>query len=410
MVKGERARWVQARQNAFWGTITVTAIVAASLLGFGMMGGEKDRAERVWALGILSVGLIAQQVSLYVLVQFRVESLFAKMSLQGFVESLAGLILMLPLAVVAGVPGLALGMTVATGVAAALFARKSMFDRPRLELRAFVRQAVDGAPLSILPFLNATIATVGQIVVAWALGIEAAGFYGLGLMMGMVVYAIPNAIGLVLYPRYLTSYANTSDRPYIRRLLRRSVRVTTVVCTSTVCLGAVLLNPLYHTLFPRYVAALTTAYALIAMMPFVAYALVLQNALIALRKHSQLIAIQVAAVALSAGLALVGAFLMESVAWVAIGVMLANVGSGIATLWLGLSATRDNLTSPLRETLLELTPVILLGGVTVWMVHSQGPWNGKPSRLILTSELFGLLAFVAAFGFINLRTLRSQQG
>jgi O-antigen/teichoic acid export membrane protein len=408
LVKGERARLITIRQTAFWGTVAVTALVAASLLAFGIVGGATNRTERAWALGIVSVGLLAQQISLYVLVQFRVESRFAQMSLQGFVEAFAGLLLMLPLAFVAGVPGLALGLTVSTGIAAALFARRDMFDPPRLELKTFARQAVAGAPLSGLPFLNATIASVGQIVVASALGIEAAGFYGLGLMVGMVVYAVPNAVGLVLYPRYLTSYATTSDRSYVRQLLRRSVRLTTIISASIVSIGALLLNPLYHLLFPRYVAALSTSYALIAMMPFVAYALVLQNALIALRKHPHVIAIQVAAVGLSAGLSLVGALIFHDVAWVAIGVMLANVGSGLATLWLGLSATRSDAASPFREVVVEITPVLVLGAITFGMVKLQGSSGGRPILLVLASELALLGIFIGAFGLTSLRMLRAR--
>jgi O-antigen/teichoic acid export membrane protein len=408
IVKGKQASLIPLRQTAFWGTMAVSAIVVGLLVTFNILIPETARPEQTWAMGIASVGLIAQQVSLYVLVLFRVESRFGEMSMQGFIEAFAGLLLMIPLVLVIGVPGLALGLTLASIVATALFARLKMFDPPRLHIRAFVRQAKAGAPLSSLPFLNATIASVGQVVTASALGIEAAGLYGIGLVMGMIVYAVPNAVGMVLYPRYLTSYATESDHSEVGRLVRRSVKVTSAVCISAVCLGAVLLQPVYRTFFPRYVAALSTSYILMAMMPFVAYALVLQNALIALRKHTQVIAIQGAAVVLSAVLSVVGAFAFRSVVWVAIGVMVANILSGLATLWLGFSATRIAGRSPTREIVAELAPVILLGTATLAMIKAQNSFPNKPSLGLVGAEFFVVVALVTVFGLKTFQALKAE--
>jgi len=374
--QSKRSQFVELRQTALWGTLTVAVISAFGVLTY-LVWYSRTSPELV-ALATCVAGLIFLQLSLYVQVQLRVESQFGQMSLQAFVEAVSGLVLMIPLGILLGLPGLVIGLVLATGLAALLFAKRDMFDRPRLNASLFIRQAAEGAPISSLPFLNATISSVGQVIAAGLLGIEAAGYYGIGVLMGAVVYAVPNATGLVLYPRYLKSFARGSDAANIRHLVRRSVRLTTVTCVSAVALTAICLAPLYRDVFPKYVGARVSSYILIAMMPFVAYSLVLQNALIALRRQALLIVIQLFAVGLSGVLALLGAYVFHSLSALATGVLIANLVSGCATLWLAFSATAPDRGQAFREVLAELAP---LAGMAVIV-----------STLIVVQSMFTMLA------------------
>jgi O-antigen/teichoic acid export membrane protein len=392
------------RQTAFWGAMVVASLVAIALIVFSLFPVLGADPATVWALRISAVGLIAQQVFLYLMVDSRVHAQFGRMSLLAFCQASAALVFMVPLGYFAGVPGLASGMTLAAILTTAAFARRSAFDPPKLKLRAFFQQAARGLPLGGLPFLNTTITSVGQIVAASTLGLEATGFYGLGVMIGTVVYAIPRALGMVLYPRYLESFAISEDPANIGRLLRRSIGITSVVGAVTVCGVGVCLELIYRYVFPSYLPALASTYALLAMMPFLSYALVLQNALLALRLHKKAIYLQVGFIGLSIALSLVGAFAFGDVKWVALGVMVANTSYGLGTLWLALSATRQAERSPLREILLELRPALVMGSVTIAMVAFWRPADELSSRVLTAAGQ--LLVLGPAAVFFGLRVLR----
>jgi O-antigen/teichoic acid export membrane protein len=325
----------------------------------------------------------------------RVHSRFGSMSLLGFSKGVAALVFMLPLAWLAGVPGLAAGMTLASLVAAVAFGRRSAFDPPQIDLPGFLRQAAQGLPLSSVPFFNTMLSSVGPIVAAAVLGLEATGFYGLGVMIGTAVYAVPRALGLVLYPRYLSSYA-TDDPARIGNLLRRSLNLTTVLTTAAVCGAAILLRPLYEFVFPKYLPALNSNYALLAMMPFLAYALVVQNALLALRLHSRLITIQIVCVLLSAVLSFLGARLTGDVTWMAVGVMAANMVYGIAAMWLALTATAVSDRRPALEFLRELQPIALMGLPTLAMITLWKPTGDLTSQILVCAAQLLLMAPVLA--------------
>jgi len=409
LARKEQGRASAMRQIAFWGTMATCSLAALGLIAFSAIPSLRADPEQAWALRISAIGLVAQQVFLYLTMDFRVHSAFGKMSLLGFCQAAAALVFMLPLAYVAGVPGLALGMALAALLAITAFARRSAFDPPRFELRSFARQAASGLPLSSLPFLNTTITSVGQIVAASVLGLEATGFYGLGVMIGTLVYAIPRALGMVLYPRYLESTALDENPGKIARLLRRSITVTSIMGVLTVCAVAIFLDLIYRYAFPGYLPALTSTYLLLAMMPFLSYALVLQNALLALRLHGKTIALQLLFISLSAGLSLAGALAFGDVKWVALGVMIANIGYGISTLWLALSATRQPGRSPLREILAELRPALVLGGATIAMLALWRPDDALASRITVPLAQLLVLSPVAAFFGLRLVRVRTTK-
>jgi O-antigen/teichoic acid export membrane protein len=407
LAREAHGRVSEIRQTAFWGAMATASLVAIGLGVFSMTPASGADFGGAWALRISAIGLVAQQVFLYLMVDFRVHSQFGRMSLLGFCQAVAALVFMIPLGYVAGVPGFASGMTLATVLAVAAFGRRSAFEPPKLDLRAFLGQAARGIPLSGLPFLNTTITSVGQIVAAAILGLEATGFYGLGVMIGTFVYAIPRALGMVLYPRYLESVAVTEDPTDIGILLRRSIAVTSVMGTLTVCGIAVFLDPIYRYVFPSYLSALGSSYALLAMMPTLSYALVLQNALLALRLHRRAIFLQLGFIALSTGLSLTGAFVFGDVKWVALGVMVANTGYGLGAMWLALSATRQPDRNPLREILFELRPALVMGSVTIAMVVLWMPADELSSRVLVS--LGQLLVLSPAAVFFGLRLLRARR-
>jgi len=405
---GETGRISELRRTAFWGTMAVASLAAIGLIVFSFSPAVAGDSGLIWALRISGLGLIAQQIFFYVMVDFRVQAKFGQMSLLVCCQAVAALVFMIPFGYIAGVPGLAAGMTLAAILAVAGFGRKAVFEPPRFEPVGFLRQASKGVPLSALPFLNTTISSVGQIVAAGMLGLEATGFYGIGVMIGTVVYAIPRALGLVLYPRYLASYASSEDPIPTAGLLRRSLRVTSVMSILAACGAAILLAPTYRYVFPSYLPALPSTYALLVMMPFLSYALVLQNALIALRLHKRVIRLQLGFIALSAFLSTAGALFFQDVKWIALGVMVANTGYGLSVMWLALDATRTGGQSTCMEILLELRPVVFVGGITIAMITLWKPSENFSSWLIVTIGQLLILSPIAAFMVLRLwRTVRN---
>jgi len=407
LAREEHGRFSTMRQAAFWGTMATSSIVAVGIIVFSVLPVSGTDLAQLWALRISAIGVIAQQVFLYLIVNFRVRSQFGSMSLLGFLNATFALIFMIPLGYTAGVPGLAAGLALATLLSVVAFGRLSIFEPPKLDLRAFVGQALRGVPLSSLPFLNTTITSVGQIVAAGILGLEAAGFYGLAAMVGTVVYAIPRALGRVLYPRYLESMALGEGPAEIGRLLRRSLAITSITSVLAACGVSVFLDLIYRTVFPSYLPALGSTYALLAMMPFLSYALVLQNALLALRLHKRAIRLQLGFISLSTCLSLVGAFATGDVKWVALGVMVANVGYGLGAMWLALSATRQPDRNPLVEVISESWPVLLLGSLTIGIIALWSPTDELSSQIMVPVGRLLVLSPIAIF--FGLRLLRMQR-
>ena len=404
---GEHAESKRIRQTAFWGTMAVAFAAAIGLVAYSLTGVPRANRELSWALRISAVGLVVQQVFVYVMLHYRVHANFRSMSLVAVSRGVCSLVFMLPLGFIAGVPGLAAGMLLSTGLTAAAFGGPVYYGAPTLRVKAFLGQARRGVPLSSLPFLNSSIGSVGQVVSAGVLGLEAAGHYGLGLMMGTIVYAIPRSLGIVLYPRYLESYATSRGSTETGALMRRSLHVTSVTSTLAVCIGAILLKPLYYVVFPQYLPALAPSYALIAMMPFLSYALVLQNALLAMRLHAQVIKIQITSIVVSAVLSLLGALVIGDVLWVAVGVMVAHGLYGLATLRLGFSAAPLRGRSPLREVAAELVPALFMGGATLAILLWWRAPN-EPSSLVRVAltQLLILSPIAAWFCFRTWRSLR----
>jgi len=155
--------------------------------------------------------------------------------------------------------------------------------------------------------------------------------------------------------------------------------------------------------------ARVSSYILIAMMPFVAYSLVLQNALIAMRKQSQLILVQVIAVGLSAALAFVGAYIFRSLSALAAGVFIANIASGCATLWLAFYSTTPRPSEALGELLRELRPVAGLALIASVLIVIQGRWAILATWPAVLSEALVLTVSCVAWGMRNFHASMKTQ-
>lgn len=405
---GERERLSRVRRISFWSTMALASLAGLAAVAFTFTPAAGGDPEQIWALRIIAFGLVAQPVMTYVRLDHRAHSRFGRMSLLGLSHGACAIAMMIPLAWVAGVPGLAAGLVFATVLVAVAFGRRDAFEPPGLYPRAFLRQVAQGIPLSSVSFLNTAIVSVGQIVSASILGLEAAGFYGLGMMIGTLVYAIPRATGKVLYPRYLASYSRARDSRESGHLIRRSIQISSITSTLAVCGAAIVLEPVFTYVFPEYAPALPATYALIAMMPFLAQVLVLQSALLAFRLHRQIIGLQIFFVVISAALSLVGAIVFRDVVWVALGIMASTIAYGLSAMWLTLAATGAGDRSPAREMLSALLPILVLGTPTVAMLALWRP-SGTQHSSILVSAM-QLLAIAPIAAFYGLRLWHAARG
>jgi O-antigen/teichoic acid export membrane protein len=378
---GEHETASRMRQTGFWGSMLLAGVAAVMLVGFTFLPLAGEETDRLWALRLTAIGLMMQIVMMYVRLDHRVHSRFGRVSLVILAHGLGSLLFMIPLAHFYGVPGLAGGMLLATTFSVVAFGRRDAFERPHVEVKSCIRMALEGAPISSVLFLNTAIASIGQIASASILGLEASGFYGLGMMIGTVVYAIPRALGNVLYPRYLEAYALAKDPRQAGPLMRRSLRVISTTTAIIVCSAAILLDPVFTNVFPEYLPGLNATYALIAMMPFLSYALVLQNALLAFRLHLRVITLQLFFAAVSAALSVGFGLMFNEITWIAIAI--STIGYGLSTLWLTFVAIGSVDRSPLRETICELPPIALMGASTVMMIVFWKPEENLASKILV---------------------------
>ncbi len=393
---GRDAEAADERTNALWGTLAVTGLAALAVAGAALAGGSWLGEAGPFAIGLAAAGLLVQQVGTYEACVFRSRAEFGRMSVAALAASVLGLALSVALAPRFGVDGLVAGTVVGMLASTVVFARAAGFDRPRLRLPKFAAQAREGFALGVVPMLVTGLTTVAHGVCATIFDAERTGYLGIGAMMGSAVLAVPNALGMALYPRLLTQLARSAEPGTVGPLLRRSLRVASVASVAAVCGGIVLLDPLLEHVLPAYRPGLGAARIQLAGMALLAHLAVVQNAMIALRRQGEILVALGAALGVSGAAALAAGLLegtLESLAWGAF------AGQAVASVLvvvraLALTGPRASLPGDLAR---ALAPGAALALVTAGVmsvgtaqVDLPAPWV-QALRLLVVAGLAGVL-------------------
>ncbi len=392
-------RWEEhdrQRRAGLWGGLFVTtiaiALVLLATLGDWMPASPGD----AWAVRIAVLGLLAQQFQTYQQMIFRVRSEFGLLTLTDVAKGLLGLLLVVGLGWLWGVLGMVLGFVGAlSAVAVASFFRVP-YDRPQLPDGVFAGQIRQGLPLMSISFLAVAIDTSGQVITN-DLNLTQAGYFGIALMFGSMIYALPKVLNKVLYPRFLAAFARGGgSRKETGALMRLSLRLTAVTAAPAAAVGALVAGPFFTLWYTRYEPALPVAYVLILSMTVVSLRYAVQNALIAIRRHNALITLQVAALVLSYGLGWAGAAQTGDATGVAVGVAAASSSVAVLVVGLALVGTGSTAAAACREVLLLLTPIAVLTAITVGAI-SQAP---EQPLAQLTWSLWAIVAVIIPAGLM----------
>ncbi len=90
--------------------------------------------------------------------------------------------------------------------------------------------------------------------------------------------------------------------------------------------------------------------------------------------------------------------------------MVANLGYGIAVMWLALAATRTVGRSPLREIYEALSPVVVVGGMTIALIMLWVPSDDGISQIgVPAGQLLVLSPAAVFYGMRSWRMLRATE-
>jgi O-antigen/teichoic acid export membrane protein len=411
---GELQEAQRVRRACFWGTMSV-ALVAAILIGAASLLWEAPEVPWAsWGLVLCGFALFTQQIVVFQQVVLRARAQFGRLALVSSLMALLSLGLIIGLGTSFDAAGMMLALGLSSLVASLVMLRWVRIPRPVFNWPTFGGFILKGAPLSALPILFVALTTTGQLVSVWLFGLEATGHYGIGASFGSIIYAVPNAISLVLYPHFLSSIAKTQDPGEVGRLMRHGLGVSAVTSPAAACCGIVLLDPLYRFAFPDYLPGLTTGYVLLATMGILAHIQLVQSAILAIRRHWTLIVIQSSALAVGVLLSILLGSSMGAIEGVAIAFLIAGVGATITATWLALDWTRSASASRKDDafSMTSLTgPSVILAITALATMYLIPPSPEYVSAVQGALARLALVALVALGLFVpQLRRLKLHEG
>ncbi len=237
-----------------------------------------------------------------------------------------------------------------------------------------------GLPLAFSGMAFDILKTVDRFVLAFLLGTEAVGLYGLAMIVFDLTVMLPAIFGQVLLPHVVERFGKDNDGRVLFADVDRVVRVLAGVLPFALALGYILLPPATRLLLPAYAPGVPAAQILLWATFFVSIHTLSLVILVTLRRLRALIVINTLAVLLAAalcavavaagfGITGVAAAMVAAYALSAVGeYVVAGLACGQATAALLLRLTRQTgppllagiAAAAVGDHLLRLHPILLI--------------------------------------------------
>lgn len=381
----ERARRIERVVLAF--NLATSAVITGALVAAISVWSRGQPAALRWAWLALAAVYPLSQLYWYLHLKLRAEKRFARVSriMIGFalLSTVAGVLAAMRYGIQGFLVALALSFSLILGLAEP---GRSPLPRPLWDWRTARKLLGTGFPIMASGALLILLWNVDKLAIWWLMPRADLGIYALVAYLLSSILMLPEAVAVVMYPRFVERVARAKSRSALEQhLMRPTLIVGYLTCPI---LGALFLSLhwLLRWLLPDYLPALAPGRILIAFAFLMAVARVPSVMLVALNRQKMLMALTLMSVCVGAvavigliwmGLGLVGA------AWGAAASFFVYFALTIATCFKALQAPPGRLASFLSA--LVLPYVVQTAAVAAVLVALPTAADGFGADLTRTA-------------------------
>lgn len=263
-----------------------------------------------------------------------------------------------------------------------------------------------GWPVLAMVVVFESLKWVNQGLILGFIGLEALGYYGLGLMVMRVCFFFPEVLASVVEPRVHADFANSRDPSELRDHLWVPLRTMALLMPCGLAALDLLLPPILHHWLPAYVPGLPAIRILVWSSLLMGLAVSTKSCLVALGHQRRVLPIYGAAVVVNV---LLGLWVVQA-GWGLTGVALARLAGYVVCSGGLLISVFRRMGWSMRDTLARTAwlyiPCAAMAVLTVWLpeaIHHARP--AIPSAWITAVIAVSLAVYGTA---VALRVLKRE--
>lgn len=254
--KGDRQRVEELAAAAQAWALLVGGTLCLALLGVAgwqLAHGEPWKAAGWFTNAILAVSLFFNNG--YLQMTYRSSHDFARLALVGVVESSAGLMLLVLVALL-NFYGLCLRALITAAVSTAfLFYWRPVRVGPKWNIQHLKHLLIIGAPILGVGILYSWWGVINSTLVLRFAGTEGMGLYSMVLVASAALEVIPLAVSQVVYPRMAERHGRGDSVHELVRIARKPILMTVGGLIPVVTVAWWLVGPAVQLVVPAYAAA-----------------------------------------------------------------------------------------------------------------------------------------------------------
>ena len=368
------------KHTVFWLSHGLGLLLAAALAIGALAIGPRLLSRPVFVGLLVYAPLIWTQIlAAYYVVLYRARKRFVELSGRQGVANLVKAALTMALGYGFGLYGVFGALLVASATQVTLLHTglderfERLFDRTLLW-----PMVVEGLPMLVGAVLFETIRNANQIVIGSALGVEAVGVYSVTQYICQGMYYLPNALSVVMFPRFQERYGETQTALSLRTFVELPLQVLANALLAATAVLLVALPPVITAYLPDYAGTIGPLRVMLVGTYFLCLSPPAGQLLLTIHKQTAALLIQLPATAL----ALAAGYLGASYG-------LVGVASGVAlacfALFLGVNAYAfAQFSAPLTivRRLADICSTAAVVLLVVWAIEIIVPLGPAPVALV----------------------------
>ena len=368
------------KDTLFWATNALGAALAALTLGAALL--FRDRLSHDTFVGLLVYApcVWAQLVATYFVVLYRARKRFVELSGRQGAANLAKALLLISAGTAFGLYGILAAELASFAVLIAMlagglretFAR--VFESARLPALVAGGLPILAGGLAFETLRPGGASGADQTVILATLGKTPLGVYSIASIVCQGLYYLPNALSIVMYPRFQERYGQTQSTDSLRRFVELQLHVLADVLLAAIAVLFVALPAAIRAFFPAdWSGAIAPLRVMLVATYFISLAPPGGQLLLTIRKQMQVLLLALPCTGLGFAAAYVGA--AYGLVGVATGIALACFAEFLAVNAYALSHFARAQTVAVEIGRLTVTAAAWLGAaVLIERLVPPGPW------------------------------------
>ncbi|HKB10173.1 MAG TPA: hypothetical protein VKD69_05955 [Vicinamibacterales bacterium] len=393
------------KDTLFWATHALGAALAAVIIAGALAFRRRLPHDTFVGLLVYAPCVWAQMVATYFVLLFRARKRFVELSGRQGAANLGKAVLLVTAGTAFGLYGILAAELAAFALLVVVLGR-GLHERfaPVFESSRLPALLAGGLPILAGGLAFETLRPGGasgadQTVILATLGKAPLGIYSIASIVCQGLYYLPNALAIVMYPRFQERYGQTQSIESLRRFVELQLHVLADVLLAAIVVLFVALPAAIRAFFPaEWAGAIAPLRALLVATYFISLAAPGGQLLLTIRKQMQVLLIALPCTALGFAAAYVGAG--YGLVGVAAGIAVACFVEFVAVNVYALSHFADAAAVAAEISRLCFTAVVWIGAaVAIERVVPAGPWplttvGGWP---LLVVSILGLPLLARAF-------------